>query len=125
MSSKRSYAGPSSSGARTYTPYRGARKGFYGRRYMRGFNRNFRELKYQTLVYNTNIDRDGFYQLATPTGICANGIQVGADVKQRIGLKIALKNLQLFVKVNCAFQDTPNPNYSWHPIQFDCTSPSG
>lgn len=125
MSAKRSYTGRSSNGARTYTPYRGGvRKGFYGRRYNTGFNRNYRELKYQTLVYNTNIDRNGFYQLANPTGICANGIQVGADVKQRVGRKIAMKSLQLFVKVNCAFQETPNPNYSWFPRQLDPTSPS-
>jgi len=103
------------------------RKGFYGRRYggsTYGFNKSYKELKFQTGRYNTNIDNNGFYQLSTPNGICMNGTQVGADVKQRIGRKIALKTLQLFCTVQCDAYNGIVPGTNYRSVQLDYTSPS-
>lgn len=99
-SGKRTFVGRTSykSG---YTPYK-PRKGYYGRYYGRrstyGFNKSYKELKFQTGYHDTTIDRQGFYQLPAPT-VLMNGTTVGADVKQRIGRRIAMKNLQLFVTI--------------------------
>ena len=100
MSAKRRYTGASST---AYTPYRGARKGYYGRRggyYKKGYNQQRGEVKYQTTRFNYQVDYSGFIGAgggSQQTGILLNGTDVGADIKQRIGRRITMKTLQLRV----------------------------
>lgn len=96
MSGKRAYTG-----ANRYTRTAPARRGFYGRRYGRapyrkGYNQQMREIKYQTTRMNMEIDNTGFLGMGgIATGIPVNLVDVGADVKQRIGRRITMKTLQL------------------------------
>lgn len=100
MSTKRRYTGASS--YQRYTPYAGtSRKGFYGRRYTKkGYNQQLREVKYVTAHTEALIDENGWQSGGAPSGLCINGTDVGADVKQRIGRRITMKTAQIRMTIS-------------------------